>query len=78
MIIIIIIIINVNTLLVSFFSLKMLLRLQLLKQNKEYFDESLLYDSDTLIKERKQKIRSICFMVKVSLVALPTYSNYSK
>ena len=57
-----IIIINVNTLLVSFYSLKMLLRLQLLKQNKEYFDESVLSDSDTWIKERKQKIRSKCFI----------------
>ena len=56
----------------------MLFRLQLLKQNKEYFDESVLSGSDTWIKERKQKIRSKCFMVKVPLVALPTYSNYSK
>lgn len=40
----------------------MLLRLQLLKQNKEYFDESVLSDSDTWIKERKQKIRSKCFI----------------
>lgn len=33
----------------------MLLRLQLLKQNKEYFDESVLSHSDTSIEERKEK-----------------------
>jgi len=33
----------------------MLLRLQLLKQNKEYFDESVLSNSDTWIKEENKK-----------------------
>ena len=33
----------------------MLLRLQLLKQNKEYFDESVLSHSYTWIKEMKEK-----------------------